>query len=103
MRRRTGSACQAAYLADPDVIEAMASRDDEDGPQVVPMEGFGSIDSRLANMEDRLAQLIYAGARLDPSAAPTVPRPVYPHVQVREEKRRARMRAFELQLIPGGE
>lgn len=70
---------------------------------MVPIEGFGTVEARLASVEDRLIQLIYAFGRVDPAGAPTAARPVYPHVQAREEKRKARMRAFELQLIPGGE
>jgi hypothetical protein len=69
---------------------------------VVPIEGFGSVESRLANIEDRLIQLIYAILRVDSSAAPTAARPVYPHQQAREDKRRADMRAFVLQLVPEG-
>lgn len=70
---------------------------------MVPIEGFGPIEARLANLEDRLVQLICAVTRTDSAGAPTAARPVYPHKQARENKRRADMRAFELQLIPGGE
>lgn len=91
-------------MSDPAVVEALASRkEDDDGPAVVPIEGFGAVESRLANIEDRLVQLIYATLRTDSAGAPGAARPVYPHKEAREQKRRAGMRAFELQLIPGGE
>ncbi|MGS2805329.1 hypothetical protein [Nocardia sp. MW-W600-9] len=53
-------------------------------------------------MEDRLAQLVWLTAKADPAGAPRAARPVYPHVQMREDRRRARMGRLESQLIAEG-
>lgn len=79
----------------------MAQMDDEDAP--LPLEGFGSVESRFASLEDRVTQLIWMTAHADPAAAPRAARPVYPHVQHREDMRRARMNRLENQLVPGGD
>ncbi|WP_280317301.1 hypothetical protein [Nocardia wallacei] len=68
----------------------------------MPIEGFGPIEARLANLEDRIAQLICVTARQDAALAPRASRPDYPHVRLRENARRANLRDLELQLIPGG-
>ncbi|MFI7191481.1 hypothetical protein ACIBQ0_17240 [Nocardia nova] len=87
------------------MVEALAAREetrDDEEPQV-PIEGFGTVEARLANIEDRLGQLVCVIARSDPAGIPTAARPVYPHKTLREQQRRAAMRAFELLLIPGGD
>lgn len=97
-----GTRYGAAKLRDPDVIEALAQMP-EPTESDIPLEGFGPIEARLANLEDRLTQLIYAVAHADPAGAPHTPRPRMPHVVRRGELRRESSRAFELQLIPGGD
>lgn len=67
------------------------------------MEGFDRLDSYAADIIDRLTQIVYATLRADLGAAPTAPRPTFPHIARRAERKRERDRAFELQLIPGGE
>ncbi|MBF6328730.1 hypothetical protein [Nocardia transvalensis] len=99
LRNRAGSAYQAALLQDPEVVAALAAQEDDDS-NTVPIEGFGPIEARLANIEDRLIQLIYAVARVDSTAAPTAARPQYPHIHLREHARREDLRDLERQLIP---
>lgn len=76
---------------------------DEDAEPEIPLEGFGPVEARLANIEDRLTQILYATGHVDPAGAPTTPRPRMPHIAHRAEIKRANDRAFELQLIPGGD
>lgn len=110
LRRRSGTASQAEYLADPEVVAELIAREEakekgeiEDEDLGLPLEGFGSIESRMARLEDRLVQLIHATLRVDMTGAEMAPRPEYPHIAERERIRREGMRAFELRLIPGGE
>jgi hypothetical protein len=72
--------------------------DDDDE---VPLEGFGLLAGRLASIEDRLAQLLWATVKADPSTAPSVPRPEYLHLAIREENRRARMNQMTTRLTGG--
>lgn len=94
-----GSRYQSARLRDPDVAAALAEMDEDDE---VPLEGFGPLLGRLASIEDRLTQLLWATAKTDPSAAPAVPRPQYPHLVLREDNRRARMNRLT-SILTGGE
>ena len=101
IRRRPGSALNAAVLQDPDVVEELAALRDDD--YSLPIEGFSPVLARLASLEDRLTQLLYVAAKAPTGSAPTAPRPTYPHHERREELRRRRMTRLELQLIPGGD
>lgn len=67
----------------------------------VPLEGFSLLAGRLASIEDRLTQILWATAKADPSSAPSVPRPEYPHLALREEQRRARMNLMTSKLTGG--
>lgn len=99
IRARPGTAYGSAVLQDPDVVEALAAEPDDESADL-PIEGFGLIESRLAALEDRVTQAVWLLAKADPAGAPRAARPVYPHIQMREDKRRARMTRLEHQLIP---
>lgn len=101
IRARPGTAYSSAVLQDPDVVEALAAEPDDESTDV-PIEGFGPLAARLAALEDRLTQAVWLLAKADPAGAPRAARPVYPHIQLREDMRRARMTRLEHQLIPEG-
>ncbi|WP_029932511.1 hypothetical protein [Nocardia otitidiscaviarum] len=100
LRHRQGSRYRSAKLTDPDIVEMLATAELDENPEI-PIEGFGPIDARLANLEDRLTQILYAVSRADSSMAPLTPRPTLPHEQRRQEIRRGRLRALESQLTGG--
>ena len=97
-----GTRYGSAKLRSPEVVDALAAVAEDTEPDI-PLEGFGPVESRLANIEDRLTQVVYALGHVDPAGAPTTPRPRMPHIERRAEIKRDRDRAFELQLIPGGD
>ncbi|MEV4155409.1 hypothetical protein AB0J48_20500 [Nocardia salmonicida] len=100
IRARPGTAYGSAILQDPEVVEALAAEEESDGD--LPIEGFGFLESRLATIEDRVTQLLWVSSKSDPAGAPRAARPVYPHIELREGMRRARMTNLEHQLIPEG-
>jgi hypothetical protein len=102
IRARPGTAYGSAILQDPDVVEALAAELDDDEPADLPIEGFGLLESRLAAIEDRITQAVWLAAKADPAGAPRAARPVYPHIQMRQDMHRARMTHMEHQLIPEG-
>lgn len=97
-----GTRYQAAKLRDPEVVDALAAMPEDAEPEI-PLEGFTALHTRLANIEDRLTQLTYVTAHSEAAAAPLTPRPRMPHIERRAEIKRERDRAFEEQLIPGGD
>ncbi|MFI6215631.1 hypothetical protein ACIBCD_26870 [Nocardia brasiliensis] len=96
-----GSACWSQRIQEPEVVAELAAQKEPDRPTPPPIEGFGALESALAAMTDRLAQIVYATLRLDPNAAPVAPRPDYPHLAAREAIRRAPLIEMELQLTGG--
>ncbi|WP_280471009.1 hypothetical protein [Nocardia cyriacigeorgica] len=75
---------------------------EDEQPIAPPIEGFTSTDARLADVIDRLTQLLYARGGIDPALAPLSQRPNYPHVELREQIRRAQgVGWLEQQLLPG--
>ncbi|MBF6301165.1 hypothetical protein IU459_27005 [Nocardia amamiensis] len=102
LKTHPGGAYRSALLQDPDVVEQLAAADDAPAADV-PLEGFDRLDGWAADILDRLTQIVYATLRADIATAPTTPRPTLPHITRRAEYKRQRDRAFELQLIPGGE
>jgi len=99
LQAEPGTAYHSALLSDPAVAEQLA--DLESTISTPPLEGYSTLHSRLDDVLDRLGQLVWAQAGADPTAAPAVTRPVYPHIEIREHRRRAGMRALEMQLTGG--
>ena len=104
MRRTNGTASYAAYLSDPDVIAEMAAQPepDDDGKRpTVPLEGFSALDGRIANLEDRITQLVALTARTGVGASELAARPEYPHIVERERVRRERLDDMIFRLTGG--
>lgn len=94
-----------AKLQEPDLVEALAAAPEPD-EQEMPLDGWDQYLARMANIEDLLTRILYATLHTDPSAAPSAPRPEMPYVKRRKEiqsqRKDAKRRHVEMQLIPGG-
>ncbi|MFC9892109.1 hypothetical protein ACFVMC_00305 [Nocardia sp. NPDC127579] len=96
-----GTACWSQRIQDPDVVAELAKQPEPDRPIPPAIEGFGTLEAALAAITDRLAQVVFATVRADPNAAPSSPRPEYPHLELREQLRRAPLIEMEQQLTGG--
>ncbi|MEV0031437.1 hypothetical protein [Nocardia sp. NPDC050793] len=101
IRHRVGGAYWSARIQDPEVVAELAAQKEPDSPQPPPIEGFGHLEATLANLVDRVTQVVYASMRADPSVAPLTPRPDYPHVAARGQLRRASLDEMSMQLTGG--
>ncbi|MGV9818425.1 hypothetical protein [Nocardia xishanensis] len=97
-----GSACWAQRIQDPDVVAELAEQPDPDRPSPPDIEGFGWHEATLTKILSRLTQIAHSTARADPSTAPLEPFPAYPHLELREQLRRAPMDNMAARLFPEG-
>lgn len=102
----TFSKYRVAQLNDPDLIEYLAQQPDPKGSKP-SIEEWDSLREMLSNTNDLLLKILYATAHDDPSNAPRVPRPEYPHQARRREIKREKRLALARRIVPhefqGGE
>ncbi|MFR9767051.1 hypothetical protein [Nocardia sp. SC052] len=96
-----GTDCWSQWLQDPDVAAELAAQKQSDRPTPPRIEGFGWHEAMLTKILDRLSQIAYGTVRADLAAAPTEPWPDYPHLELREQQRRAPLIEMEQQLTGG--
>lgn len=101
IRNRAGGAYWSARIQEPDVVAELAAQPESDTASPPPIEGFGAREAAMADVLDRLAQVVYASLRADLAAAPRTPRPDYPHLATRERLRRAPLDEMAMQLTGG--